>query len=497
MSLNDPEVDLPGGKGCTQAVAAAKLVATSAHADEASDARGKDSAAERRVYFAGQFGNDAAAQSLKAALQAEGVDTSLCGHHDDCVSGRGWVLVTPEGQVTAVVSGGSNLRGWATWREAWELVRHTETSSSDRDPTDRPSHPVLQTLDQVLQECSCVLLQREVPEHVNQLVALLAQRHGVCVLQDMGGQDRPMEMLHLCDYIIPNETELMRLAQRYGAAQGSDSDMDTAPDDATVLRLAQLLQQHGARNVLVTRASRGSMLLTPSGRVLHQPALLVDQVVDETGAGDCFRAAFAVALSENKTLEECLQRASAAGACSVQTRGAVPSTPTRQQVRDRWRAHIQAEQAVLNVPRGDGLMARGGAVETNERQKEIDSFPFLIGSRLNSMKDRPELWKEPLSDVREWVRRQSTVRGLSCVDFNYPQHFIDWTKEEAKAALDAANLKAGAVCLRFPTKFARGAMNHPDQRQRDEATQLVMEAAQVAQYLGCNEVVVWSGECIL
>jgi L-rhamnose isomerase len=111
------------------------------------------------------------------------------------------------------------------------------------------------------------------------------------------------------------------------------------------------------------------------------------------------------------------------------------------------------------------------------------------------MKDRPELWEgKSLVNAKDWVKRQGTIRGLTCVDFNYPQHFGSvWANNaEAKACLDAEGLKAGSVCLRYPSKFARGAMNHPDAERRQEAIDLTKEAAQVARDLGCNEVVVWS-----
>jgi xylose isomerase len=42
------------------------------------------------------------------------------------------------------------------------------------------------------------------------------------------------------------------------------------------------------------------------------------------------------------------------------------------------------------------------------------------GSRLNSMKDRSDLWEGP-NDVFGWVARQGTIKGLDLVDFNYPQ----------------------------------------------------------------------------
>jgi sugar phosphate isomerase/epimerase len=84
------------------------------------------------------------------------------------------------------------------------------------------------------------------------------------------------------------------------------------------------------------------------------------------------------------------------------------------------------------------------------------------------------------------------VKGLTCVDFNYPQHFLTWSNQEARAALDGAGLVAGAVCLRYPSRFARGAMNHPNKDLRREAIELTKKAAQAALDLGCKEVVVWS-----
>lgn len=125
-----------------------------------------------------------------------------------------------------------------------------------------------------------------------------------------------------------------------------------------------------------------------------------------------------------------------------------------------------------------------------------DDFPFIFGSRLNSMKDRTDLLldrSDKMMTPRDFVRRQANVKGLGCVDFNYPQHFQDyWSPDEAKRALDEVGLVAGAVCLRYPSKFARGAMNHPDPAMRREAIEMTKDAAKVAQTLGCSEVVVWS-----
>ena len=44
----------------------------------------------------------------------------------------------------------------------------------------------------------------------------------------------------------------------------------------------------GCKNVLVKLGSRGSMMITEKGAVITQAAIPPRQIVDTTGAGDCF-----------------------------------------------------------------------------------------------------------------------------------------------------------------------------------------------------------------
>ena len=520
----EPIVDVPGGKGCTQAVAVSKLLG---------NRQNKKSKHEKCCHFIGQFGNDGASEKLRTVLNDSHVDVSACGVHNDLPSGRGYVFLTKSGSVSAVVSGGSNQHGWKAWERCWlkEEDDYNSANNGDHDGNDDDNGSLVDKIttadiDEMLRGKKCVLLQREVPEYVNLLIASRAKQldQNIIVIQDVGGEDRPIssQMLQLCDYIVPNESELIRLVESSSSDEVESSDNnnnedDEAPETTTeeILKLAKRLQNLGAKNVLVTRGSVGSTLLTEDGKCIHQPAFMLPkvQVVDETGAGDCFRAAFAVALLEGHTLQKCMQFASAAGSCSVEQSGAVPSTPSRSQVEDRL-----MQETILEIPRGDGQQvqvqdqqqqqhqpqsthdtkAHSAAAMTTSKTiprggfKDDDNFPILIGSRLNSMKDRPELWNGELKNPRDYVKRQSTVRGLTCVDFNYPQHFTSWTNEEAKSALDDAGLVAGAVCLRYPSEFARGAMNHPYEELRRNAIEMTKNAAKAALALGCDEVVVWS-----
>ena len=54
--------------------------------------------------------------------------------------------------------------------------------------------------------------------------------------------------------------------------------------------------------------------------------------VDTTAAGDAFCGALAVAISEGLDLDSSIRFACAAGALSVQSVGATPSLPTREQI---------------------------------------------------------------------------------------------------------------------------------------------------------------------
>ncbi len=52
--------------------------------------------------------------------------------------------------------------------------------------------------------CSAVMLQREIPEYVNEALAEAAHKEGVTVFQDIGGDDRPISdgvYMCVCIYI--------------------------------------------------------------------------------------------------------------------------------------------------------------------------------------------------------------------------------------------------------------------------------------------------------
>ncbi|WIA31306.1 hypothetical protein OEZ86_002208 [Tetradesmus obliquus] len=444
-----------GGKGANQAVAAARL------------ARGLPLTPQPHTRFVCKFGNDSHAATLQRELAAAGVDISGCGVLPLLPSGQGLVLLEPDGTASSVVLGGAN----SGWREG-------------------------EPVSQLLHGAAVVLLQREVPEHVNMAVAAAAAAVGVLVIQDVGGEERPLPaaLLPLLSYLAPNQPELQAL-----------TGMPTDTQEQVVAAAMSLIKR-GVSNVLVTLAERGALLVAADGSVTRQEALPVPggAVVDATAAGDAFRAGFAVGLVEGQPLQACLRLAAAAGALAVSRLGAVPSLPSRAEVEALLALHggstLQQQQQQQGEA-GEQQPVTAAAEPSTRKQcghtraaLPPATCPYKFASRLNSMRARRDLAAaaDRGDDVLGWIQRQGRVRGLSLVDLNYPQHSEGLTTEQVLQALQEAGLQAGAVCIRFPAEFRLGAFSNPAAGLRQAAVELAVAGCGWAARLGAPELIVWS-----
>ncbi|KAJ8578080.1 hypothetical protein ON010_g1126 [Phytophthora cinnamomi] len=211
LSANKPDTGnvYPGGKGDNQAATIAKLIG----ADHPT----------LTAKMACQFGNDNHGKMIKEMLQSVGVDTSLCTQAK-CSSGLAFVFVYPDGDNSIVIVSGAN--------SAW--------------PAELPS-----SLIDAIKTAAFVLVQCEIPVHVNALVAKAAAETNVPVMWDTGGDDYqiPADVLPLLTFVCPNETELARLTER----EVSNTD------DA--IAAARFLQEQGAKDVLVTLGADGSVFV--------------------------------------------------------------------------------------------------------------------------------------------------------------------------------------------------------------------------------------------
>lgn len=76
------------------------------------------------------------------------------------------------------------------------------------------------------------------------------------------------------------------------------------------------LQQMGARNVLISRAADGAILLTEDGNVYVEPAL-TGKVVNSVGAGDSMVAGFVAGILEKNNMQYALRLGICAGSASA------------------------------------------------------------------------------------------------------------------------------------------------------------------------------------
>ena len=261
----------PGGKGANQAYAAAKL--------------GGD------VAMLGRIGTDDHGIRMRTNLEAVGCNVTALRAIDG-TSGVAMIFVAASGENSIVVIPGAN---------------------------ERYLPPDLEADAHALTGTRYVLLQLETPIQTVIAAAREARRHQARVILDPAPAPLtlPPELLRSVDILTPNEAEATQLVN------GTPTEL--TPDQAR--GVSKHLHSMGAKTVIIKLGAKGCLLNEGETMTLI-PAPQVS-VVDTTGAGDVFNAAFAVASSEGASLIEACRFAVRAAALSVTRLGAQPSVPTR------------------------------------------------------------------------------------------------------------------------------------------------------------------------
>ncbi|MEV7343006.1 ribokinase [Streptomyces sp. NPDC093544] len=259
----------PGGKGANQAVAAARLGASTA--------------------LLARVGNDAHGRLLLDSQRAAGVDTVgvLVG---GAPTGVALITVDPSGDNSIVVSPGANGR---------------------LTPGD------VRAAGSLFQASRVVSAQLEIPlETVVEVVRNLADDSRF-VLNPSPPRPLPREVLAACDPLIVNEHEARVLI---GADAGPE------PED-----WARHLLALGPSSVVITLGEQGALVAQRAGARVRVPSVRVE-AVDTTGAGDAFTAALAWRLGLGESLAEAAAYAARVGAAAVTRPGAQESFPTAEEV---------------------------------------------------------------------------------------------------------------------------------------------------------------------
>lgn len=161
-------------------------------------------------------------------------------------------------------------------------------------------------------------------------------------------ESRPGDLL-----LIQNETSAQEAAAREGRTRGLRVAYSAAPFEVDAVRavlpylsllllneleaeqleeaLGQGIATLGIPDIVVTRGARGARWITEGEEELTVPAHSVD-VVDTTGAGDCFAGYLVAALDEGAGPEAAMRLAAAASALQVGRAGAADAMPSRMEV---------------------------------------------------------------------------------------------------------------------------------------------------------------------
>ncbi len=127
------------------------------------------------------------------------------------------------------------------------------------------------------------------------------------------------EMLALCDYVTPNETE----------AEGITGLPVTNVAEAKAAATRLLAQGVGA--AIITLGGKGA-LYHDGARTVHVPALTAGPVVETTGAGDAFNGGFATALARGADPVDAVRFGCATAGISVTRPGTAPSMPALAEI---------------------------------------------------------------------------------------------------------------------------------------------------------------------
>jgi ribokinase len=258
-----------GGKGANQAVAIAKLGA--------------------QVDIIASLGTDLFTERLLSGLKAAGVDT----HAVQMVAGPcgvAHISRADNGENSIIVVSGANRLLSAAYIDA-----HLE----------------------IVQKAKMILVQLETPlEAVIRLAEQAAETKTPLMLDPAPAIPLPEALLSRTTWLTPNETEAQILLGR----------VTIDPPAA-----AEKLLAMGVRNVALKLGSQGVFLAGRDCAAQQIPAFKV-KVIDTTAAGDCFNAAFAVALTRGKPPADAARYAAAAAAISVTRAGAQPSLPSAAEV---------------------------------------------------------------------------------------------------------------------------------------------------------------------
>ena len=258
----------PGGKGCNQAVAIARLGG--------------------KVNFISKIGKDAYGKLALETLKKNNINTENIIQDEKLQTGVAGILVDKQSGKNAinVIVGAPNSLKISEIKSQINLIKSSKI----------------------------FLTQLEIPKDVTLHCLKTAKENGcLTILNPAPASEISKEFYSYIDYFTPNETE----AEFYtGIKITNEKEAKQAAD-----KLINL----GIKKIIITLGEKG-LFYSDGQEEIHLKASSV-KAIDTTGAGDAFNGALAFSLSKGKPIKACLELANKAAGLSTTKLGAGDAMP--------------------------------------------------------------------------------------------------------------------------------------------------------------------------
>jgi len=241
----------------------------------------------KEVYMIGRVGDDYIGNLLIKNLEENKVNTLHVFETPQVHSGVALITVDSEGENTIVVAPGAD--------------NHLLPKDIDR-------------AEKSFKKSEILLIQYEIPIETIQYAVKKAKEYSLKVIVNPAFVRKlPEGFYKYVDILTPNRIEAFEIT-----------------GEKNIIDAGRKLLKMGVKTVVITLGAEGALVLHEKGH-LKIPAIKV-KPVDTTGAGDAFNGALAVAILEEKDIEEAVKFASAAAALKVTKPGAQKGLPYREEL---------------------------------------------------------------------------------------------------------------------------------------------------------------------
>ena len=258
----------PGGKGCNQAIAIARLGG--------------------RVDFISKIGKDAYGELALNTLKKNEIKTENIIQDANLQTGVAGILIDKKSGKNAI----NVIVGAPTTLKINEISKQIN----------------------IIKDSKIFLTQLEVPKDVTLHCLKIAKENGcITILNPAPASEITKEFYNNIDYFTPNETE----AEFYtGIKITSEKEAKLA---------AHKLISFGVKKVIITLGEKGLFYADGQDEIYLKANSV--KTVDTTGAGDAFNGGLAFGLSKGKSIKECLELANKVAGISTTKLGAGDAMP--------------------------------------------------------------------------------------------------------------------------------------------------------------------------